>query len=79
MIDFFSANLERKRVKIRVKGTVAETYGAIGHHNCRRLIKQIGIAIGAVREKNISFSPSKVYQWSYNKAILLVSSKRCQN
>ena len=78
MIDFFSANLERKRVKIRVKGTVAETYGAIGHHSSR-LIKQIGIAIGAVREENISFSPSKVYQWPYNKAILLVSSERYQN
>ena len=51
MIDFFSANLERKRVKIRVKGTVAETYGAFGPHR-RRLIKQIGIEIWAVHYEN---------------------------
>ena len=42
MIDFFSADLERKRVKIRVKGTVSETYGAFGPHS-HRLIKQIGV------------------------------------
>ena len=58
MIDFFSANLERKRVKIRVKGTVVETYGAFGPHS-HRLITQIGIEIWAVREKNISFPPPK--------------------
>ena len=41
MIAFFSANLERKRVNIRVKGTVAETYGAFGPQSLR-LVKQIG-------------------------------------
>ena len=76
MIDFFSANLKRKRVKIRVKGTVKKTYGAFSPQS-HRLIKQIVINIRAVTEEKMpNFSPSKVYQWPYNKAMLLVLSER---
>ena len=52
MIAFFSANLEKK-VNIRVKGTVAETYGAFGPQSLR-LVKQIGIKKRAFTEEKMS-------------------------
>ena len=78
MIDFFSANLERKRVEIRVKGIVMlQRFLVLLVHKALDSINRLELKYGQLQRKTcLTFPISKVYQWPYNKSILLVSSER---